>query len=33
MQSVKQHKLHTADAQNSSDPFDSPPFGGSLKVT
>ena len=35
MQFVRQHKLHTAIAHNSSDPFGSPPFllGGSLRVT
>ncbi len=35
MQFVRQHKPHTAIAQNSSDPFGSPPFllGGSLRVT
>ena len=35
MQFVRQHKLHTAIAQNSSDPFGSPPFlpDGSLRVT
>ena len=27
------HRLHIADAQTCSDPFDSPPFGGSLRVT
>ena len=29
----KQHRLHMANIWNGSDPFDSPPFGGSLRVT